>query len=320
MRVVIGYAGLDPGCEQRLRISGRLLQRQNIDTEIVPWSGARCDILVAASADPGARAAAETCASAAIPVIDLGDDDLRPEFPFRQHLPLRALAHRYVIAIQAALRARIEQGAPSRPEPEEAMPETSSLFDVLSRTGTDTDDVIASLGDLRLRVERRRHRIVVNDPETIAQAASRFCDPGWSLARPGLELVKRGAVTMGLEAFLVRCTNACAERLPPFPNAQYRLRDWPDLGAAPDLVHVLEMVGWLINHPATPQQLVEVTRQSTTAVSAALWGFHMADLLERMPQSRPVLAAAPAASTSHGARRGWGSLLTGLARRFGLSG
>ncbi len=318
MRVVIGYAGLDPGCEQRLRISGRLLQRQNIDTEIVPWSGASCDILVAASADQSARAAAETCASAAIPVIDLCDEVRSPELPFRQHLPLRALAHRYVIAIQAALRARIEQGSPSRTAPEQAMPETSSLFDLLSRTGADTDDVIASLGDLRLRVERRRHRIVVNDPDAIAKAASRFCDPGWALTRPGLELVKRGAITVGLEAFLVRCTNACADRLPPFPHAHYRLSDWPDLGAAPDLVHVLEMVGWLINHHGTPQQLTEVTGQSATAVSAALWGFHMAELLERMPQATPVAMPMTSIST-HVPRRGWGSLLTGLARRFGLS-
>lgn len=316
MRIVIGYAGLDPGCEQRLRISGRLLKRQNIDTEIVPWSGASCDILVAASADRSARQAAETCASAAIPVIDLGDATPTSVLPFRQHLPLRALAHRYVIAIQAALRARIDQDRPGRLETPSVLPETSSLFDVLSRTSADTDDVIASLGDLRLRIERRRHRVVVNDPETLMQAASRFCDPGWTLSRPGLELIKRDATTMGLEAFLIRCTNACAERLPPFSDGRYRLCDWPDLGAAPDLVHVLEMVGWLINHAASPRQLAEATGQSSAAVSAGLWGFHLAELLERLPQ--PMAATTSALTASH-ARRSWGSLLTGLARRFGLS-
>ena len=117
-----------------------------------------------------------------------------------------------------------------------------------------------------------------------------------------------------LEAFLLQSAHQGRGQLPAFPAGQYRLRDWPDVGTAPELVGALKIARVLLRGPASADELRARCGVAADEVNACLWAYRAANLLE-VPDDAANATAVPALQSPVGAFTG---VLARIAVRFGL--
>lgn len=100
--------------------------------------------------------------------------------------------------------------------------------------------------------------------------------------------------------------------MPAFPAGHYRLKDWPDVGTAPELVGALKIARPLLRGPASVDEIRVRCGVDAREVNASLWAYRAANLLE-MPDSAilaPTSTAQPVGAFS--------GVLARIAFRFGL--
>jgi hypothetical protein len=337
VRVDLRYAALSEDVERRVRLAASALAAHQIRAMASDWDGTRCDLVVSDSSDGYGRHVIEIAKRKRIGVLAFGNETDSVVDGVTWLSPRSDVAT-LANAIRDALAAR-RAADPAR-SPFEDVPGTArdasderlasmgathdlssgqSVGSALVRLSTDPELMQV---DLQARIQGRTVQLLPSSGRVLASSLSdllsardRLTEDGWEFepisARPPASLPIGASAS--LDIFYLYGATRGKSQLPPSPNVRYGLRDWPDLGAAPDLMDALRVVRVLQRGNAVPAEIAKMSRLPQQDVNACLWAFEAAGLLTRsgaepMPQTvRPVEPARP--------RSG---LLGRLAAHFGM--
>ncbi|WP_386066147.1 hypothetical protein ACFJIW_16565 [Tahibacter sp. UC22_41] len=307
MRLDFRTAALSEQEEQRVRIAAQLLAAHGGQARVGAWDGTRCDLVVLNADDGYGRHVLDVARRRGLPAVALGP--LRPD----------AAADGLVVAegSAASLAATLWRLVGAAATDTAAKTSRSTRADLagllrLAETPLRGADVRATIAGrsivLRPSVGRTRGRTLSD----LLAARDHLGDSGWQFEAlaPGVDDAMPSDSAMSLDAFLLTGALRTRVALPPFPDGEWALRDWPDLGAAADLVAGLRLAQRLRRAAATPRALAEGAGVARELADACLWAFRAADLLTETAAPAPRAAAPPPVVRQ---------LLNRLAARFGLA-
>lgn len=309
-RADIATAALDEQAEQRIRLAATLLAAWRIPARVRAWDGTRCTLLVADLADAYGRQAFTRARSRQTPVLAFGATaaDLGPGvLDANEASPAPALAQ--------ALRELLAVEATSHIEPNEST--TGAAVPALCRLADPEFSgraVDAQLNGRRIRIHPDTGRVHAATLSDLLSARDSFASAEWTLAASDDTPDEDGA-HRSLEAFLLQAAFQGRAQLPPFPAGRYRLKDWPDVGSAPELVGALKVAKALMRASAGVDDLPRLCGLDARDVNATLWAYRAANLLERQDATADAAVAPPPAQPV-GAFSG---MLARIASRFGLA-
>lgn len=331
MDVDLAFAALHDAVEQRVRIASSLLAGRGLTVRTREWDGRRCDLAVVALPDAYAARVIELAGRRNTPVLAFSDDAAAG---VTRVLPNNAAAGTIASAIGALVtedgRTREAVGAAGNGAANGMQPSAGEhlLAGAESRASSDAPalvrmacdetlrggEVLGELDGRRVLLDCKRGRARANTLSDLLAARDRIANRGWSLRRqqaggaPGAY----GEVSMSLESFFVVGAAHAANALPAYPRASYRLRDWPDLGAAPEAIGALRVAQHLFARGGDHVQLARATGVAEPVVDAALWAFAASGLLTADDDANsPARTSSPTAVAP--------GLLRRLAERFGLA-
>ncbi len=325
MRVLVRYAGLRPEQEQRARIAAGALAANSISAEAGPWDGTRCAMVLVNRDDGYGHHVQKIATRRGVPILALSREALHePGVAWvsdessagalaRAMLELLAVPAETETAATPAPGTRAPDA--SRPtEPAAArLPIDSALARLLHDPALRDKDLEAHIGGRTLLLRRSAGRVLTTSLSDQITARNRIGESGWafrvlasaSSVPPGFE------TSASLDAFLLLGALHSAAHLPPFPYASSSLRDWPDLGTIPESVSALRVAQALQAGCHDTASIAAFTALPAPQVSACLWAFGAAGLLE--PQAGLSARSVPAVA------RPASGLFARLAAHFGLS-
>lgn len=309
-RADIATAALDEQAEQRIRLASTLLAAWRIAARVRAWDGTRCTVLVVDLGDAYGRQAFARARARQTPVLafrataaDLGPGvvDANEGNP----APALAQALRDLLAVEAT--AGTETNETATPT---ALPALCRLADP-EFNGRAVD---AQLNGRRIRIRPDTGRVHAATLSDLLSARDSFASADWTLAASD-ETPDEDGVHRSLEAFLLQAAFHGRTQLPEFPAGRHRLKDWPDIGSAPELVGALKVAKALMRASAGVDELPRLCGLDPRDVNATLWAYRAANLLERQDATADA-AVAPAPAQPVGAFSG---MLARIASRFGLA-
>jgi hypothetical protein len=308
-RVDIATAALGEQAEQRIRLAATLLAAWRIPARVRAWDGTRCTLLVADLGDAYGRQAFARARARQTPVLAFRADaaDLGPGVAdASEGSPAPALAQtlRDLLAVEAT--AGIE---PGETPVATAQPALCRLAD--PEFGGRAVD--ASYNGRRIRIRPDTGRVHAATLSDLLSARDSFASADWTLAASD-EAPDGDGVHRSLEAFLLQAAFQGRAQLPDFPAGRYRLKDWPDVGSAPELVGALKIAKALMRAPAGVDDLPRLCGVDARDVHATLWAYRAANLLERPDAASAAIAPAPVQPIG-----AFSGMLARIASRFGLS-
>ncbi len=281
-RADIATAALNDQVEQRIRIAASLLLTTRVDTTVRPinaqvraWDGTRCDLLIVDLSDAYGQRAFAVAERRGTPVLAIGVSppgiDLRYDtVPASSPAPLLAKHMRDLLThgeicepaepvVGGALSALCRLAEPEyRGRPVDAVcngraihirPETGRVYAAtLSDLLSARDSFASAACELRIST--------ASDPNHLAEGASR-----------------------SLEAFLLQATLHGRDHLPSFPKGRYEMKDWPDVGTAPEFIGALKVARSLLRAPASASELQQACMLGEDEVNASLWAYRASNLL-----------------------------------------
>ncbi|MCW8194589.1 hypothetical protein F6455_07300 [Proteobacteria bacterium 005FR1] len=302
MKRNVRFAGVSEPIKKRLRLATNLLEAYDLRVAMQEWDGTRCDLLLVQDGDSYGQHAMLSAQRRHIPVL-VFTSDLRPDDAGLSWLPESFQLPQLVRTLARLLGS----------EPSPGRIESTGLLCVAGDQHLRGQNFEARLGPHVIRVGAESGRVTANTLSDLLAARERIASGGWSFTTdraPGLA----GEVSSSLDVFFIRGALQLADELPRFPAGLYRLRGWPDLGSAPDLVNVLQLAGGLLRRASRAEELASRSRMGIAEVHACLWAFRAANLLIAVDERGSHLPhEAPPAPDAH--KNG---LLARLAARFGL--
>ena len=336
MRVDLRYAALSQDTERRVRLAASALAAHQIKAAATEWDGTRCDFVLADASDTYGQHVIEIARRKGFGVFAFGDrTDTAADgvIWLHTHTNVATLAG----ALRDALIARQSSGHPKTPAhgnpdaTDTARPETqdhvvanagpaqwSSDTAGLVRLATDRtlmqQDLEATVHGRTIHLLPSAGRVLATSLSDLLGARERLCDGGWTFAPLSAKrnTLPAGEVSAGLDVFYLYGAMRGRQHLPPIPAVRYGLRDWPDLGTAPDLIDALRVVRALQRVNVAPSEIAAICSVPEADVVACLWAFSAAGLLTRNDQE-----PAPAVPTIVPAKPPSG-LMGRLAAHFGL--
>jgi hypothetical protein len=338
VRIDLRYAALSEEVERRVRLAATALAAHQIRAMASDWDGTRCDLLISDSSDGYGRHIIEVAKRKRIGVLAFGreaDSVADGVTWLSPRSDVAALAN----AIRDALVARRAAADSGRSPVEDALgasregsdeqqvditgfPDTSadqSAGAALVRLSTDTGLANA---DLQATVQGRTVQLLPSTGRVVALSFSdllsvrdHLCEDGWVFEPISARcpLFSSIGASASLDTFYLYGAIRGKSQLPPSPSVRYGLRDWPDLGAAPDLTDALRVVRILQRGNVSPSEIASMSKLPESDVSACLWAFEAAGLLIRSG----VESIPPVVRPIEPARQRTG-LLGRLAAHFGM--
>lgn len=307
-RADIATAALSEQVEQRIRIAISLLPAYRIRARARAWDGTRCTLLVADLADAYGRRAFEVAKKRGMPMLLFNADaaDLCAGVATANDgSPAPVLAQ--------SLRDLLVQ------EVAEAAPETiiggaQPALCRLAEPEFSGRAVDATYAGRMLRIRPEQGRVYAPTFSDLLSARDSFSSADWtlSLSVQSDDGQQDDGASRSLEAFLLQSAFQGRDHLPAFPQGRHRLKEWPDVGSAPELIDALRVARTLLRAPADADELRKWCGMDARDVNACLWAYRAANLLDTHDSDE---ADAPPAPPPVGAFSG---MLARLANRFGL--
>lgn len=301
-RADIAIAALSDQMEQRIRIAAQLLAAYRIRAAVRIWDGTRCSLLVTDHGDPYGRKIAGLACSRGTPVLAFGVDPIVAGITAigeSSLTPALAQAMRELLQPAAAQNEETTIGGPQPALCRLTAPEFSGRA------------IDATCNGRTIHIRPEEGRIYAPTYSDLLSARDSFSTEGWtlSLTTSGRDAHGDGA-SRSLEAFLLQSAFSGRDHLPVFPMHRYRLKDWPDLGSAPELVDALKIARSLLRAPADPEELRRRCGVDARDVNASLWAYRAANLLEATDENSKTHETTPAVA--------FPGILARIAQRFGI--
>lgn len=331
MRIDLRIAGLDETTAQRVRLACGLIAAHDYEVNPSTWDGTRCDVVVVDDGDAEGRRVAEIAARRGTPALYIGSG--APGEPAecmnRTGCTAAAIAarlHAIVVGLE-----RLRTGARQRPTTLTASEKPSraelssplnslknahlgaALVQLASAPHLQGVDVDARVRGRTIRLRPSVGRVHSHTLSDLLAARNLLAEDGWQLDPISISrsCIDCGEVSASLDAFYVSGALHSMLILPPFPAGSYSLRDWPDLGSAPEAITALRVAQLLRKASAPSQALASISGLPAVEVNAYFWAFGASNLLLTNDSESLPPPPAPARKLT--------PLLARLAGKFGLS-
>ena len=340
MRALLRYAGLKADQEQRVRLAAGALAANNIRALASPWDGTRCDLVLVNADDSYGQHVMAIARRREVPVLafsrvrtgtDAGVSWVREDSSaaalawLALSLLTGTIAEAHGGRLGSALH-EIHPASPAQPEPETQAPAPSAASNVDLAILRMVSDPLLSGKDVEAHVGGRTAFLLPSTGRVLTATLSdqvgtreRLCDDGWTfrpISRAQAEKA-RFEVSVSLDAWLLQGALRHEKKLPEFPDRPCRLQDWPDLGSSPEAVHALRIVQALHGGPVRPSVLAQTCNLDPVHVSACLWAFAAAGLMDA--SSVTDAGSAPPRTVSQSAQtKANPGLFARIAAHFGL--
>lgn len=314
MQIDLRYAALDETVEQRVRLAAETLAAYRIEARASDWDGTQCGVLVAGSDDAYGRRVIDIARRRGISVLAIGAavDDADKTL---------AVSEATIVAIARGLRALLEarssSDAPRRgdavaPPRKDAEPAACALTRLAIYPTLAGVDLEASIHGTTVWLLPSAGRVLSATVADQLRARDRLGSDDWNFTplRERTRLI--GEISHSLDSFYLQGAWAARARLPAFTATGVRLRDWPDLGGASDIVDALRVVKALQRGNGNLGRIVAATDVAEADVSACLWAFRASGILQ-------FDHGLQAPATRDARPRAQPGLLARLAAHFGLS-
>lgn len=316
IRADIATAALNDQIEQRVRIAASLLLTTRIDTSISPinakvrlWDGTRCDLLIADLSDAYGRHVSALAKKRGTSVLAI-DGDPAGISPQCDVVPASSPAP----VLAKHMRNLLTQGkfcAPAAP----SLCSMASALCALAGSPYRGRPVDAMLNGLTIHIRPETGRVYATTPGDLLSASDSFSSADWTLS---VSQQNDGGqpddgASRSLEAFLLQSAFQGRDQLPDFPEGRYRLKEWPDVGSAPELIDALKVAKALLHASASADELRRRCRMDARDVNASLWAYQAANLLDVPGGDEVAASAAPAQPVG-----AFSGMLARIANRFGL--
>jgi hypothetical protein len=337
VRIDLRYAALSQDVERRVRLAATALAAHQIRATATDWDGTRCDLLIADASDGYGRHVIGIAKRKAIGVLAFGSevdsavDGVTWLSPRSDVAALAATIRDALAARRAAesTRSTVEDAPSTSRETSGENPSGALAAQDLSsgqsagaalvKLCTDTElmqvDLQATVQGRTIQLLPSSGRVLASSLSDLLSARDRLSEDGWQfepIAGRHPSSLSIGA-SASLDIFYLYGAIRGKSQLPPNPNVRYGLRDWPDLGAAPDLMDALRVVRVLQRGNVLPSEIATMSRLPQQDVTACLWAFEAAGLLTRSgvePTFQTLRPVEPARQRS--------GLLGRLAAHFGM--
>jgi hypothetical protein len=323
MRSDIRSVALASAQKERVAAAARALAAHAIQARLSDWDGTRCDLVVANADDGYGRHVIEIARRRGLAVVALRADsgaECRAQACVDASLDERGLAMEMLRVLRPDSAAAMAVPGRDTPRPVPVrMPEDEQAvsMDVLPcRLALDPEwrgqDLACRLDHRRVYLLPSRGRVLTSTLSEQLSARDHLCDPGWSIRRLAAGDLDRAhaEVSTSLDGFLLRGVLRSLDKLPLFPRRTCVLADWPDLGAEADLGAALKVAGVLSRGAVDSADVAALAAVDPRLVSACLWAFAAAGLLQ-FERTSPLPHLPPPAPAT--------GLLAKLARHFGLA-
>lgn len=305
MNADIRTAGIDERFRARLKMATDLLQAYQILAKLSDWDGTRCHCLIAADSDAYGDHASSVAQRQKIPVLRLSANGASFDASTNtigQGAPLNLFAHTLV----SLLKNGTEQS-------EAVVAGSPALITLANEAVQYEKDFRAHVDGVEIFVLRSSGQVAAKEKSDVLAARDRLCSAGWRFQETSVR-ADHGFYLESLDTFLIRGATQNADALPPFPDGLYRLKYWPDLGSATDLMDALRVSNLIQAKAMSSSAISQHFGMSAAQVSAILWSFKASSLLV---SENPV--GGNRVSSRPGRRAPANTLLKKLAARFGLT-
>ena len=314
-RADIATAALNDQVEQRIRIAASLLLATRVDTnvrpinaKVRPWDGTRCDLLIADLSDAYGCQAFARAEKRGTAVLAIGD---KPPGIGVQCEAVPASSPAPVLAKHMRdLLTHGEHSDAGDHAVDGALPALCRLAEPEYR-GRPVD---AAYDGRAVHIRPETGRIYATTLSDLVSARDSFSSAAWKLqvCTSSDRTEPTDGASRSLEAFLLQATHHCRGQLPSFPKGRYQLKEWPDVGTAPEFIGALKVARSLLRAPATARELQQICMLGEEEVNASLWAYQASNLLlaANGADDEARLPSPPTARFS--------GILSRIASRFGL--
>ncbi|HEV2679671.1 MAG TPA: hypothetical protein VGV14_04155 [Rhodanobacter sp.] len=303
MKLSISVAGLSDELRLRLELASKLLAAHRIRAHLQDWDGTKCGLVVVDLADAYGLRVMDLALRREIPVYAFATGNITVDERVRlmpHGLSVKPMAQRL-------------QELMMPPDPVASETSDPLLVTLARNPAWSSGDVAVTHGKRRILLCRSSSRVWANTLSDLLYCKDRFGLHDWQL-QPISDphtIHSDEQFSSSLDSFLTEA--ALAASLPTFMPGRWRLTEWPDLGAAPEVVVSLRAASLLLRQPMSAIELGGRLGIDDVAVSACLWALLATGLLRSEegaadPSPTPVVTSPIPA----------GGLLARLARRFGL--
>jgi hypothetical protein len=308
IRADIATSALNEQVEQRVRIAASLLPAYMIRANVRPWDGTRCDLLITDLSDGYGRNTFALARKRGTPVLVVSDVGLESisDVPF---VPANSPAPAYAQFMRELL-SKEEHSETSTTNVSGEIPALCRLAEREFR-GRPVD---ATLNGRSIRIRPDEGRVYATSLSDLLSARDSFISSPWELQvanTAGKNHFKDGA-NRSLEAFLLQSAYLGRQHLPTFPEGRFQLKDWPDVGSAPEFIGALKVARRLMRAPASASELRSACNMDETDIRASLWAYQASNLLS-IPNGKDDAARPPAQPAAP-----FSGILARIASRFGL--
>ena len=350
MKVNLRFAALSGASEQQLRQAAQRLAAQGLRVSVSAWDGTRCDVLVADVGDTYGQHTVGLARRRLVKIVALtqaaasgagcegvlvADDPLenwvRALADILGASPQTLAADTPVEVTATACDEGLGLAAPAVqtpavlpvPQPQ-AEAEPVNVEQGLCRLAVDASlmgrDLKAEVAGCTVVLAVSAGRILARSDADLALVRSHLAQSGWTFGPVAGEPMPGDAVSMSLDAFYVQGALAAADQFPAFPEGEVALTDWPDLGAAPEVIAALKVAKKLTRQAGSADAISGQTQIDARVVSACLWAFAASGLLQAaVPAGESGGLVATTAAASAPANRPSAATAGKLAKRFGLA-
>lgn len=313
IRADIATAALNEQVEQRIRIAASLLPAYRIKAKVRPWDGTRCGLLVTDPSDEYGRQTLALARKRGTPVLaisgrisgNLADSDIEC-LAVSESSPAPVLAQH--------LRELL-----TRDQPAESVDPVvaNGIIPALCRLAAPEyrGQPVDAIGNGRtIHIRPVEGRIYANTLSDLLSACDTFATSAWELqvSSASDRAATADGASRSLEAFLLQSAFQGRDQLPSFPAGRYRLKDWPDVGTAPEFIGALKVARSLLRAPSSARELQLACDASEEEVNASLWAYQASNLLSSSENSIDAMRSPPPPTAR------FSGMLARIANKFGL--
>lgn len=303
MKLSISVAGLSDKLRLRLELASKLLVAHRIHAHVQDWDGTKCGLVVVDLADAYGLRVMDIALRREIAVYAFGASNVTADERVRLISP----------DFSVKVIAQWLQKLMVSPEPVKSATSEPLLVTLARNPAWASGDMALVHGDRRILLCRSSSRVWAKTLSDLLYCKDRFGLHDWQLQPLSDPHTIRSEeeFSSSLDSFLTEA--ALTASLPIFMAGRWQLTEWPDLGAAPEMVVSLRAASLLLRQPLSAVELGNRLGIEDAAASACMWAFAAAGLLRNEegaidPSPTPVVTSPVPA----------GGLLARLARRFGL--
>lgn len=309
IRADIATAALNENVEQRIRIAASLLPAYKIGANVRAWDGTRCSLLITDPNDAYGRQAFELAKKRGTPILAISDHPADIEMgcvAVSESSPAPVLAQ--------YLRELLTRDRPADRGNALDVDGNASALCRLAASEYRGRPVDAVYAGRTIHIRPVEGRVYANTLSDLMSACDSFFSSAWDLqiAPASHRTTTTDGASRSLEAFLLQTAFQGRGRLPAFPTGRYLLKDWPDVGTAPELIGALKVARSLLRAPASQRELQLACGVTEEEVKASLWAYQASNLLSSSDSSADAIRSAPVPTAR------FSGMLGRIANRFGL--